>query len=504
MLTHAEIAELRSAAEAELMKYPGVVGVDYGVKEEGGQTTDRLSLRVYVIEKKDKGALRPDEVIPPHFRGIPTDVVTVPRYVNDHCEDFENHSPLVGGISIGTLLPLSKLGTLGFFATINGTASPNNVAFVSNHHVLMSGGAHRGDTVFQPQLHRDGADLSPVVDVNGTPVNQNPVGSIGIEGAHSNHPYTYPGEAEVNFWVDASAATINVCLSSWCKTNCGTDFNHDIHILNVGGRNDITGVARARPNEDVFKVGRRTGRTKGRVISPAAPAGDPADPAAPKNIIIIEALEIDAACDGPLRFTDEGDSGAALVNSNRELIGVVFGHDPAHIERSFACHIDPVLDVLRVQPITAARTHEAEDTLEDAPGVVVAGRVNHTPMLHHRLRSTERGRELAAIVEAQRQEVVHLVNHRRAVTVAWHRSKGPAFLAHAVEGVRDPSHVVPREIEGVTRQALLENMARVLNEYGSPALREAIARHAAEALAHAERLDNPHEILERLEGREGT
>lgn len=502
MLTLAEIAELRRTAEAELQKYPNVVAVDYGVKEQNGQTTDQVALRIYVSEKKNASDLRPEEMIPSQIMGVPTDVVTVPTFVNDHCEDLDTHNPLIGGVSVGNLKTGALLGTLGFFVTINDAQSPNNVGFVSNHHVLMSGGAAVGATVFQPKLTKNGGGLSVATDLDGKPI-EHPVAVIKIEGGRVNQPFTYPTETELRYWVDASVAQIDVCLSSWCHTNMGTAFKHDIRILALDSKNDITGVARAQPAAEVYKVGRTTSRTKGRVISLLAPLGNAADPAEPKNVMIIEALELGSSCEGALRFSDSGDSGAALVNSQRELIGVVFAHDPVNPNRSYACHIAPVLDKLKVTPITTARPHVAEETLSSMPGII-EGQINDTALLRHRLTSAADGREIFELIEAHRSEVVQLVNHRRPVTVAWHRSKGPGFLAHVVEGVRNAGHPVPREIDGVKREVLIRNMAQVLTEHGSPALRAAVERHLSEALDHADSLDNPHQLLEQLNGHEKT
>jgi len=48
-----EIRRIKNEAEAELLKLPGVVGVDVGYKYVGGKKTDVLAIRVYVKEKKD-------------------------------------------------------------------------------------------------------------------------------------------------------------------------------------------------------------------------------------------------------------------------------------------------------------------------------------------------------------------------------------------------------------------------------------------------------------------
>lgn len=70
--------------------------------------------------------------------------------------------------------------------------------------------------------------------------------------------------------------------------------------------------------------------------------------------------------------------------------------------------------------------------------------------------------------------MIALVNHRRPVTVAWHRSKGPTFLAHFVNNARDPAHLIPFEVEGITREKMIQRMAEVLTQQGSQELQQVI------------------------------
>ena len=103
-----ELAWLHHEAKAELMKIPGVVGVGYGRKERGGKVTDEIAFRVYVKEKKKLSDLKPDEVIPSSYKGIPTDVIKE-REVESLagvCDDHSTHRPLIGGITVTNFKPL--------------------------------------------------------------------------------------------------------------------------------------------------------------------------------------------------------------------------------------------------------------------------------------------------------------------------------------------------------------------------------------------------------------
>ena len=67
-------------AREELLGKNGVIGVGYGPKERGGEIVeDEVAIVVYVVEKKDRDVLDPDDVVPPTFGRLPTDVVAIGR-----------------------------------------------------------------------------------------------------------------------------------------------------------------------------------------------------------------------------------------------------------------------------------------------------------------------------------------------------------------------------------------------------------------------------------------
>jgi hypothetical protein len=67
-----EIRRIKTEVEAELLKLPGVTGVDIGYKIIGGEKTGVLAIRVYVAEKKD---VPEEHAVPKQIRGVPTDVI---------------------------------------------------------------------------------------------------------------------------------------------------------------------------------------------------------------------------------------------------------------------------------------------------------------------------------------------------------------------------------------------------------------------------------------------
>lgn len=361
---------------------------------------------------------------------------------------------------------------------------------VSNHHVLADGGGVVGDTVYHPQW--------TVVGPRTTVPDTGPIGKIHALPAEANHNFTYPSEAAADYFVDCASAKLNICISSWCDTNCGVSYQNEIRGLNIGGNSRIESVARVAQSDlnapgdyVVYKVGRQTSRTKGAVIDVAAVADGC------QRLIEIAAAEPD--CDGIDRFAWDGDSGSAVINAQNQLVGLLFAVLDEDASRAYACHIHPVMDRLGITPITVADppVGPAGKAREDVQGFFDG--VNETIPLRERLLATPKGAEIYREVLAQRAEVVALVNHRRPVTVAWHRSQGPAFLAHGVESVRNPGHLVPREIEGVARETLARRMAASLAEHGSPGLKASMERWLPFVLDHIDDFDSLHDLVARFE-----
>lgn len=503
MLTQAEIVQLQREAQVAFKQYPGVVAVDFGFKEVGGESTDQLAWLVNVVEKKPASELKSEDIIPAHFKGFPTDVIQVPKLKPLHCEDMAIHSRLVGGITVTNFIfgPTNSpaTGTLGFFATIDGMSEPENVALVSNNHVLAAFGGKAGDTVYQPKH----VLVDEHVMLSGDPRDRHPVGKIQNTGKANNLPYQYPEDPPPTgdppeYYVDCASAKINISISSWCHTNCGVRFKNEILGLDIRGNSTIADVARVKQADlqhgdyVVYKVGRTTSKTTGKVLSTTA-LGQPGK----LNLIKIEIVGVN--CNEDSIFADSGDSGSALVNDKNQLVGLVFAQHETNPKQAFACHIHPVMACLGVTPITTANPHSAESTEANLPGTVAIDDIDQTSLLREKFLRTEKGREIYSLIMKHRFEVVDLVNHKRPVTVAWHRAKGPMFISHMVNNARDPAHRIPQEIEGVRLMDVMVKMAQVLSIHGSTDLKAVIDAYRDEVLGQIEQLDSLHTWVECLD-----
>jgi hypothetical protein len=71
------VAAVRATHEAELMRYPNVVGVSEGIETKRGKPTGRPCVVVYVTRKVSKAKLTKGRALPDRVDGIPVDVVEV-------------------------------------------------------------------------------------------------------------------------------------------------------------------------------------------------------------------------------------------------------------------------------------------------------------------------------------------------------------------------------------------------------------------------------------------
>ncbi len=514
-MTQDELAQIHDEARAEFAKLPGVIGVGYGFKHTGGKWVDRVGLTVFVQEKKPLSQLKPAEVIPSEFKGLPTDVDVVPTVSEESaCEDHTTHSPLVGGITISNLTQDAdgkfSAGTLGFFATINGKVGPHNVVLVSNNHALCDNGVKAGGLIYQPPLFQGGGQWT----IRPLNKDNNVVGGILDVGKKGDQSFTYPGEISPNnYYVDCATAEVSFCVSSCCNTVCGQQFTDQILGLDLNGSNQIVDVARVQHSDlvagsdyVVYKVGRTTGRTVGKVVLINHPVSitKPPPPSSGNNAITIVATTNN--CNGELKFSDEGDSGSAIINAQGKLIALLFGGDSSQVPKlTLASHIHPVLDFLRVTAITQTNpasgnpAYSTDVVTTDLAAVPAAGiSPSAVPAFRQRLNQAPQGAEIFKLIESHATEVVHLVNHNRRVISAWHRNKGPVFLSNTIASAHDAQHVIPREVDGVTRDSLLHRMANALTGEGSCQLRADIERYFEDILRCVNSADTVHAILDSL------
>jgi hypothetical protein len=116
---------------------------------------------------------------------------------------------------------------------------------------------------------------------------------------------------------------------------------------------------------------------------------------------------------------------------------------------------------------TVATTH----TIKQASGT------NTLETVGAMLSASPAGQSILHLIETNREEVIQLVRSNRKVMVAWQRKYGPQFVSKWLQGIQQPDQELPKEINGVTLQSLLQQMTVVLEEEGSLSLKAVIRKH---------------------------
>ena len=319
MKTLKEIRPIKEVSEADILKRPGVTGVDIGYKYVGGKKTDELSIRVFVEEKKD---VPKKERIDPTIEGIKTDVIRrkfVLHPLSIKVTDLEikadrgRYNPLKGGISIGPCRVINGyvfVGTLGAIVKDNDSG---DTKLLSNFHVMcVDDKWKKGDKMAQPGL---------------------------VDGGEC--PYDIVGElqrASLGEEVDCAIAT-----PTTREITC--------EIVDIG---EVTGISKASESMSVRKRGRTTKLTYGIVdtvdLTVKIDYGDGLGEVTLKKQI---GIEVDSTKSS--QFGNSGDSGSVVINDEREVVGLYFAgtEDGTH---GVANPIQAVLDALNVSIFTEGKT----------------------------------------------------------------------------------------------------------------------------------------------------
>jgi len=110
------------------------------------------------------------------------------------------------------------------------------------------------------------------------------------------------------------------------------------------------------------------------------------------------------------------------------------------------------------------------------------------------------GRKIRTIIEEQSEEIMMLINKRRAVTSTWHRNKGPEFVAAIFKSGINEDVNIPKDIDGIKLNTLLRRMAAILQENGSPFLKKSIGEHSVMIMNWAQNYNSLKEVFKALKG----
>ncbi len=495
MPTEEELLAIKERAAARLMALPSVTGVGIGGRMRGGQPTGELVLKVYVKRKLPANEVDPAELVPAEIEGIPTDVselaesgeLTSPAS-GEITEgptgkpptsgmDERRQRPLIGGAQMQVDLSGSGLGTVG--CLLVNTADTSKFYVLTNWHVL------GGLLATKPTVGTTKAG-QPTSDDSVTKCCSAIIGKVA-GGA-------YDGTRDAGI----------------VQLEPGMQWTADIlEIGAISGRHAITSAEAAPQTYPVRKRGARSGLTGGTVQSIATTWN--VEGTTFNNLVLVKPNPDPTQPAGTtLYFQEHGDSGAALVNSASEVVGLMFAaaFSGGEIGMGAAVPIEAVINAFSAQEHLAvevavavtpgvvntvpgaamvALPPELAPTLSDPEAVgearepmrvpIVAGATLVPPpaaalaRMQADLDRSERGRALLAFWLKHQRELLALVNENRRVAIVWHRSGGSALFQFLVRMVAEPELRTPRTLNGDSLSVCIERICTGIARFASPTLK---------------------------------
>jgi len=479
---------------------PGVRGLGIGTR----------GWRIYVDSGLNSNTFDQASV-PSEIAGFPTEVIsqqpTFPCYGND----FQN--TLKPGIQIAGK-GINGSGSLGCFARL--TSDHKTIVLLTASHALyenVKSGSGDGNKCGQPDVSCCCCHVIGRNRGNGS----NGYNQVTVD-------YTHPTISGIG---ESSGSEIDCAVA---VLNNKRPYTNDSQYYGMIKGTPPSGSLGVSGGDPVEKVGSETGHTKGTIFQfnftsvkyEAGGSGsipnvlfpiDEQDLSTPGSLQLINYFLVipDPDPNDSSRKTDfalPGDSGSVVVNSAREVVGMVaaiFPLDAARIAklspflttpipphaRSFGvvCPIGKVLTSLGIEivdnmqgtvPTAGAALTVPDDVLRERERVLAMER--QFQGLQREICEKAMGREVLERIKEHRPEVARLIEKKRAVKVAWHRCQGPAYVAHCMRSLADQRHVVPDEVDGITPLELIQRMARVLKAHGSDRLQHDVGHYELLAL----------------------
>jgi hypothetical protein len=456
--TAEEWKQLINRASRALGDRRGVDGVGIGDRVRGRRERAEPVLRVFVSRKLARSQLRRDEMVPPEFEGVATDVAQTPRFrriaapgasLGHYTSDETRSRPLIGGQRIQSDA-LSVGGTLGFF--VKGTTQdvPDTRVFaVTNAHVLFKALALQsaGVRVGQPEA------------------------SIFARCCHYYFG-TYPG-----------------------KNGAYLDDLMDVGLIQLYGQQvyspavlDIGNITGQLPDNQIVKglpvqkrgfMTRLTGGTIKEPLTNFIKKGFVSH-----NVFTVQP---NPSASGTPTFADGGDSGSAVLDANGNLVGILFAAvtDPTDADVGMGVGYSIATVMKRFSFNKANLTLETGGGTRVAPGPTAAetpGSLVPLPVAHQMeadLTQSAAGQRLTELWVRHASELNQLVRDNRRVGVLWQRAKGPDLLQAALRSAYHRDNPFPTEIAGRPVDHCVADLLDLFARYGSPSLGDDIRDHRA-------------------------
>ncbi|MEW6424454.1 MAG: hypothetical protein AB1523_06865 [Bacillota bacterium] len=303
-----------SKSKENLLKLPNVVGVGVGLKKVGEETTDRLSLVVFVEKKVPTQKLRKEHVVPLKINDLETDVIEIGR-VRFLSERTRRMRPARPGASIGHY----KVSA-GTFGAVVRDKSTKEKLILSNNHILANatngqdGRSKVGDPVLQPGPHDGGgprdriASLLRFIPVKRTV--RDVECPVAMAAARLSNAVLHAIRPHYDFKLVKRTQEANLVDCAVARPDSPNLIDGD--ILEVGA---VEGVAEVRPGDQVLKSGRTSAVTEGKVLALGVTVK--------VDITDGEVGWFSNQVVGDL-VSRPGDSGSLILNNKKEAVGLLF------------------------------------------------------------------------------------------------------------------------------------------------------------------------------------
>ena len=353
-------------------------------------------------------------------------------------------------------------------------------------------------------------------------VNNHPVSFPGITALYNNGQVTMKGaqEVECDVFADARVGQPDATFPSACSRcldrnrgrviNARVDLDAALVRLNPGteykaaieGIGAVSGHYVIRPEDisqngvpiafPVRKRGRTTLLTDGTVTA-LDRTGFTDVPHQSFYRYYTNAIEIKPSSPG-VKFSDEGDSGAAIVVTRTEpdnnghmvernyVAGILFATEKA-TGVALATPIDSIIDGLEflletaddpneVRTVPAVTAHALASELKESSDLLTLARAQS------QITATAAGKYYLELLQRHLPEAQALVNKNRRVAAIWQRNGGPEIVRSMVRMTESSEEALPTRVKDTPLPECLAAIEHIFARYGSPQLSSAMRKSA--------------------------
>jgi hypothetical protein len=310
-----------------MLKKANVNIIGYGYKIKDGQKTDELVIVFGVTKKLSMQTLAKKDQIPPTLEGIGTDVIETNNIVAQNkkkkkraalaaaateFDPTQKHRPAMPGISIG-----HKNITAGTFGCV---VKKEGLSYIlSNNHVLAnSNDAEIGDEIYQPGVYDGGSSADLIAHLaEFVPI------VFGGEGTPPGNPPTCP-------IAKATAGAANIAAKSLGR-------KHRLIAVTTSEEANKMDAALADPiepvNEDIVQIGKPVGVIEAELGMPLQKYGRTTKYTTGEVMLIDATVSVQYGAGKIAQFDEQivagamsagGDSGSAVLDTNNNLVGLLF------------------------------------------------------------------------------------------------------------------------------------------------------------------------------------